>query len=161
MHSEYLHICITGCTQTSAFSLPYQRDLKPPKWHIFTVRNRLHAFIPHPPNYSFIQILIRPPVYLLTFTTIFLHKTLSFTHTISVLRRVTDLQLEDYFLMEPYLTETWGFGLAHWICPYGSSKTHFSTMADMFDSSSYVSNGRQALKNKHPTSQEQLENTTY
>lgn len=63
--------------------------------------------------------------------------------------------------MEPYVTEAWGFGLAHWICPYGSSKTHFSTMADMFDSSNYVSNGRLALKNKHPTSQEQLENTTH
>jgi len=126
-HCEYLHKCSTAYTPNSASSLLYQRDLKPPKWHIFTLRNRLNSFIPHPPNYSSIQIWILPPVYLLTFTTIFLRKTfLSFTHAVSVILRVTGLQLKGYILMEPHCTETWGFGLAPWICPSASSKAHFS-----------------------------------
>lgn len=35
-YPEYVHKCITGYTQTAS-SLLYQRDLKTPKWHLFTV----------------------------------------------------------------------------------------------------------------------------
>lgn len=145
-----VHKTVTGYTQNSASSLLYQKDLKLPKWDVFYTEEQAPCF-----HSSSTHLFLYPNINSSSCMFANLWNHLPSQDFIFHPQSLSCSESLTYNSMTVYWWNLISERLGGLVQPNGfvlmwfKQNTFQFLMAEMFDSSSYISNGKCVLKNKH------------